>query len=403
MKIAISWQRVGWFIVLVLLAVLGFLHPEVFNHIFTTLVGVVRPFLWGIAIAFVLCQPIRFIEHWLYRWRKKKEKWFRPLSVVLSLVLVTLIIWFVLFLALPDLQRTFGSFVSMVPKTINQSVSWVNTFIDRHPEIMEGIKSVNISPEDIQNRVTSVLNGAFNAATLTLSSVLGFTFGFVGIIFDLVVAIVFAISLCFAKETLIRQMKKIIYAFCSLDWGNYLVNVGRLANQVFSSFVSGQCSEALILGVLCYIGMSLLGFPFPLSVSVITGASTFIPFYGAFIGGGFGAVLIAMQNFWTGIWFVIFVIILQQLEGNLIYPRVVGSSVGLPSIWTLATVTVFGSLFGLVGMILSVPVTSLIYQLFKATVNYRLGVRGIEVQTDTQNITQSDIKQAFRLRARHND
>ncbi|MDO4669933.1 MAG: AI-2E family transporter [Aerococcus sp.] len=400
MKVNLSARRVGWFIVLVLLALMGFLHPDVFSKIFTTLTGVVRPFLWGIAIAFVLSQPMKWIEHWLYKWRKKEEKWFRPLSIVLSLLLVGFIIWFVLFLALPDLQRTFGSFVAMVPKTINQSVDWVNRFIGNHPEIMDGVRSVNISPEDIQNRVTSVLNSAFSAATVTLSSVLGFTFGFVGIIFDLVVALVFAISLCFAKEAIIRQLKKAVYAFCSLEWGNYLVNVGHLANQVFSSFVSGQCSEALILGVLCYIGMSLLGFPFPLSVSVITGASTFIPFYGAFIGGGFGAVLIAMQNFWTGIWFVVFVIILQQLEGNLIYPRVVGSSVGLPSIWTLATVTVFGSLFGLVGMILSVPVTSLVYQLFAATVNYRLQVRGIEVATDTHDITKQETQRAFSVRPR---
>lgn len=400
MRIKMSWRRVGWFIVLVLLALMGFLHPDVFTKIFTTLTGVIRPFLWGIAIAFVLSQPMRLIEKGLYKWRKQQEKWFRPLSILLSLVLVAFVIWFIFFLALPDLQRTFGSFVAMVPKTVNQSVGWVNTFVARHPEIMEGIRSVNISPEDIQNRVASVLNGAFSAATVTLSSVLGFTFGFVGIIFDLVVAVVFAISLCFAKETLIRQMKKIVYALCSLEWGNYLVNVGHLANQVFSSFVSGQCAEALILGVLCYIGMSLLGFPFPLSVSVITGASTFIPFYGAFIGGGFGATLIAMQDFWTGIWFVVFVIVLQQLEGNLIYPRVVGSSVGLPSIWTLATVTIFGSLFGLVGMILSVPVTSLAYQLFAATINYRLQVRGIAVETDTRQIRKQETTHAVSVRKR---
>lgn len=174
------------------------------------------------------------------------------------------------------------------------------------------------------------------------------------------------------KEDLIRQTKKFVYSTWSLKWANYVVNVGKKANEIFPNFVGGQILQPLIFTALIYIGMAIFNFPYRLSVSAITGALALIPIYGAFLGAFIGFILISVVSFSQAIWFVIFNIIVQQLEGNLIYPRVVGDSVGLPGVWVLLVVTVGGTFFGLVGMLVAVPVVSLVYSLVAATVNHRL-------------------------------
>ena len=190
------------------------------------------------------------------------------------------------------------------------------------------------------------------------------------------------------KEMLVRQVKKLIYSTWSLKWANYFVNVGKKANEIFSSFVGGQILEAIILGVLVYLGMWILNFPYRLSVSAITGALALIPIYGALLGGVVGFILIAVVSFPKALGFILFSVVVQQIEGNLIYPRVVGNSVGLPSIWVMMVVTVGGSLFGLIGMLVAVPVVSLAYTLVSATVNHRLEQRKLVIETGTSNITR---------------
>ncbi len=150
------------------------------------------------------------------------------------------------------------------------------------------------------------------------------------------------------------------------------MSVGRLSNRIFSKFVSGQCTEAIILGGLCFFGMSLFSMPYALMVSVVVGVTALIPMFGAFIGAGIGAFLILMVNPKSAFWFLLFIIVLQQLEGNLIYPRVVGKSVGLPGIWVLVAVTIGGSLWGVAGILLSVPTCSVLYALLRQSVRQRL-------------------------------
>ncbi|MFV8813785.1 AI-2E family transporter, partial [Aerococcus urinaeequi] len=222
------------------------------------------------------------------------------------------------------------------------------------------------------------------------SGILDTTFSLVGNllngIFNAFVAIIFGTSILFKKETLTRQFKKIIYGTMPKHWANFTVNLGAEANQTFGQYVSGQVTEAVILLVLVFIGMTIFNFPFTLSISVLTGAMALVPIYGAIMGGVVGFFLIAVVDVVQAIWFIIFIIVVQQVEGNIIYPRVVGGSVGLPGIWVLFSVTVSGAFFGLAGMLLSVPIFALCYKLASATINYNLDQDNIKVTTETNNL-----------------
>ena len=186
---------------------------------------------------------------------------------------------------------------------------------------------------------------------------------------DIVLGIVFAIYLLAQKENLGRQTKKSIRAIFGEERAKKIVDFSSLTNSVFTKFVTGQLTEACIIGVLCFIGMLIFGMPYAGIISILVGFTALIPIFGAFIGTGIGAFLILLENPLKAIWFVIFIIVLQQLEGNLIYPRVVGKSVGLPGIWVLAAVTIGGGLFGVMGMLFSVPICSVLYVMFREYVN----------------------------------
>src|SRR5699024_2719786 len=286
-------------------------------------------------------------------------------------------------LVIPDLQMTITSFIEVVPSQISSLISWAENFIQDNPEIVQFIQEIDLDLDSIQQQL---INYVQTFATNMLGNVINIISTTVSSIVTIFIAIVFAFFLLTNKEKITRQIKKIIYSTVVLEWANYFVNVGKKANEIFSSFVGGSIIEAFILGTLVYIGMMILQFPYSLSVSVITGFLALIPVYGAILGGGVGFILISVVSFTQAIWFIIFIIVIQQIEGNIIYPRVVGSSVGLPGIWVMVSVTVGGSFFGLVGMLVSVPLISVVYSLISATVNYRLETAGLEVDYDSSDL-----------------
>ncbi|WP_198439547.1 AI-2E family transporter [Aerococcus urinae] len=342
--------------------------------------NVISPFLVGAAIAFILSIPVNYIEKYLKRidYFKRHRKTLRGLAIVLSLILIVLLIYFLIFLVLPDFEDTITSFISIVPTTISQVISKVMRFIDRHPELVTYIQQLDINLNNLAQRAIAFVQ---SLATNLLSQTFTIGIGLVNSLFNLFISLVFGITVVSAKETLTRQVKKVIYAICNLPWANYLVNVGKLANDVFTNFVSGQVLEAFILGIMVYIGMLICHFPYALTISVIMGASGLIPIFGAIFGAVAGALLIVVTSPTKAILFIIFITVVQQLEGNIIYPRVVGGSVGLPGLWTLVAVTVGGAFFGLPGMLLSVPTVSVIYQLTAATINHRLDLKELDIET----------------------
>jgi len=383
MEIKKNWNRILWLLLIVVLVYWSVNNIGVLQNATSTISSAFMPFIVGGALAFILNLPMRMIENLLEKWTGSFKKWYRIPSILISLLIVGMFFYGIIFLVIPDLQQTISSFVDVVPETIRNVVNTATNFIDNNPNIVEYVQQLNINLDNLQqqaiNMVQSIASGAIGSTlsiiTTTVSSVV-----------TIFIALIFAIYLLVSKEALIRQFKKLIYSISSLKWANYLVNVGKKANEIFSNFVGGQIFEAIILGVMVYLGMWIFGFPYRLSVSALTGAFALIPIYGAFLGGFVGFVLISVVSFSQAIWFVVFIIVVQQIEGNLVYPYVVGDSVGLPGIWVLLVVSVGGSLFGLVGMLIAVPTISLIYALVAATVNHRLEKKNLDIETESSNI-----------------
>ena len=210
-----------------------------------------------------------------------------------------------------------------------------------------------------------------------LSSTVSVASSVIGGVVNFILAFTFSIYVVHQKERLGSQAKRLLYAYLPEARSDRIIEILSLSHKTFSNFITGQFTEAIILGALCFVGMSIFRFPYALMISVLVGFTALIPIVGAFIGTIVGALLIVTVSPIQALWFILFILVLQQIEGNLIYPRVVGTSVGLPGIWVLVAVTAGGSLYGIVGMLFSVPVSSVLYCLLRETVRRRVKERGI--------------------------
>lgn len=337
------------------------------------ILALLAPFIIAGGIAFILNVPLKLIEWLLFKPRKKQNKIIeaikRPVSIMLSIFLVIAIIWFVFFMVIPELSQTIKLIGEGFPAFVKEVQIWSIGMVDRLPELSNQIANFEIDWQKIATEAANILQ---SGVTSFVNSTVSMATSVFGVVFNFVLGFIFSIYILLQKEKLSCQVKKALYAFLPESKADRIIKIGMLSNKTFSNFVSGQCTEAVILGSLCFIGMSLLRFPYALMISVLIGFTALIPVFGGFIGVVVGAFLILVTNPIQAFWFVIFFIVLQQLEGNLIYPRVVGTSVGLPAIWVLAAVTLGGSGFGIMGMLVGVPLCSVIYNLIRESVYRRL-------------------------------
>lgn len=339
---------------------------QIILDIFNSILAVIMPFLLGIMIAFILNVLMIRIEKILSRFilDKKYTSFKRVISIIVSLLIVIGVIGIIITLIIPELTNAIKVIVKSFPETFEQLQVWINQNGNSFPQLETWINSVDL------NSIASELSGLFK---IGLTGMLGSTVDVISMFFtsilNLVVGIVFALYILMSKETLKRQSHKLIDAYIPKRISVKLLEVGTLARTTFSNFVIGQTVEAFILGTLCAVGMAVLNLPYAPMVCSLVGITAFVPIVGAFIGGGIGAFMILTVDPMQALIFIIFLVVLQQLEGDLIYPRVVGSSVGLPSIWVLFAVTVGGGLWGITGMLFSVPVLSVVYALIKGHVN----------------------------------
>ena len=339
---------------------------QIILGIFNSILAVIMPFLLGIMIAFILNVLMIRIEKILSRFilDKKYTSFKRVISIIVSLLIVIGVIGIIITLIIPELTNAIKVIVKSFPETFEQLQVWINQNGNSFPQLETWINSVDL------NSIASELSGLFK---IGLTGMLGSTVDVISMFFtsilNLVVGIVFALYILMSKETLKRQSHKLIDAYIPKRISVKLLEVGTLARTTFSNFVIGQTVEAFILGTLCAVGMAVLNLPYAPMVGSLVGITAFVPIVGAFIGGGIGAFMILTVDPMQALIFIIFLVVLQQLEGDLIYPRVVGSSVGLPSIWVLFAVTVGGGLWGITGMLFSVPVLSVVYALIKGHVN----------------------------------
>ena len=360
-------------IVFAVLVLVGVQRIENLAAGFVFLMRIVFPFILGGAMAFILNIPMHFLEGRLFA-KAKKKKLVRPVSLVLSILFVVAILQIVLVVVIPEIAATFAGISKNIETFLPKLEQWLTEAFPDSEQLEMWIESLEFNWDKIlQSAVNFLKNGAGNVLSSTvtvaktvISSLMNFFVGFV-----------FACYILLQKEKLSVQVKKVLYAFLPRHAVEKTLQVAALSYKTFSNFVTGQCLEAVILGTMFFVSMSILHFPYALLVGVLIAFTALIPIFGAFIGCVLGTFLILVSNPVQAIGFVILFFVLQQVEGNLIYPHVVGGSVGLPSIWVLVAVTVGGSLMGVVGMLIFIPLSSVLYALFKGWVHKRLEDRGI--------------------------
>ncbi len=344
--------------------------------------GVIVPFVIGGAIAFVLNVPMNFIERKLFKETKLDQKKFwkklvRPVSFILAVVFVFGLIAIVVFVVVPELGNTIMNVGKTIQEFVPQVQKWAIQFFGDNPELVAQIQSLEFEWDKIIGDLVNFLKtGA--------GSVLGTTFeaakNIVSAVSTFFIAFVFSCYILLQKEKLNVQVRKFMYAFFPRDWTEIFIALGSVTYKTFSSFLTGQCVEAVILGCMFFVAMTIFKMPYALLIAVLIAFTALIPIFGAFIGCAVGAFLIFMVNPMQAVMFVVLFLVLQQIEGNFIYPHVVGNSVGLPSMWVLAAVSVGGSLMGVVGMLIFIPIVSVIYTLLRGIVNRRLKEKKIVVE-----------------------
>ena len=380
-----SIKKIRELIVFTALLVVALWKFDVVLGVLKTIWDIIFPFVLGGAIAFLTNVPMSFLEKKIFENVKKKNKIVRklkrPISLILTIVLVVGVIALVMFGVIPQLTRTMGTLVTSINDFIQQMQSWIGEFFHNNQEIMNLVDQIEFDPDQAIKWGISLLgNGAGNMMNTTMSAVGSIVSG----VATFFIAFSFACYILFQKEKLHIQIRKVFFAFLPRQKADAFLKVCSLTYRTFANFLAGQCLEAVILGSMFVVTLSILRMPYALLIGILIAFTALIPIFGAFIGCAVGSFLIFMVNPQQAILFVIVFLVLQQIEGNLIYPHVVGESVGLPSIWVLAAVTIGGNLMGIVGMLVFIPLLSVLYTIFREFVYLRLKKQNIKQVTKTE-------------------
>jgi len=375
MKLKKELSDMKKWIILVLIGVFSFWGLNnifVIGNIVSKIYKVLFPFILGGIITFVLNIPMTKIENKLKKKIKGKNDIIRALSIIISLFLLILAILFIALLLIPELVENITMLISNIPSLIENLEVFIIDLLDKYPDVQLKIEELFTTTLNISNVVSDLLNYFITGSISFISNLVS---SFVTIF----TSIIFSIYMLSQKEYLLRGSKKIIYACFNKNKADKLVKVGKLANKTFSKFISGQCVDAIILGVIIFIVSLIFRFPYALIISVLTAITALVPIFGAMIAMFIGAILIAITNPLQAVLFIIIFQVVQQIEGNFIYPKIVGKSVGLTPMWTLFAITIGGSLFGISGMIIGIPLASIIYTIIKDLVNDKLSKRQIKI------------------------
>lgn len=352
-------------------------ETERVKSVLSVLQSIFSPFVLGAGLAFILNVPMRAFEGWLKK--INNERWRRVVAIFLTFIAVLLVLTVVFLLLIPQLVRTVQSLVPALIGFITDVEAFAKETLSDYPDLLNWI----VTNTDLENiDIVALLQQLITMFGTNISSIISGTFSAIstvfGAVFDFVIAFVFALYCLFQKETLARQGRKLLYAFLPERFGDHVVRILRLTNATFSNFLSGQCVEVCILGCLFAVSMAIFRMPYIPLISVLIAVTAFIPIVGAFIGCIVGAFLIFVNDPLQAVMFVAMFLALQQIENNLIYPRVVGTSIGLNGMWVLLAVAVGGELFGIAGMFLMIPVASVIHTLLREITNKRLNKMTID-------------------------
>lgn len=365
----VTWNDCIKVIISILILYLCIFYWENVAHLLSVLLSASLPIIFGLIIAYVLNILMSFYEnHYFNKYKnhklvKKTRRGVCLIAAILTLIgIVTMVVWIVI----PELISAIQFLISEIPPIIEKILSSefvVNTLPE---DILSQFSNVNWD-EMISKGTQYLTSGIGNALSTVVDTVSSVTSKLV----TSVISTIFAIYFLLSKEQLQRQSKKVLHLYLPNTLEHQVLHVLAVLNDCFHRYVVGQCVEAVILGLLCCLGMLVFGFPYAIMVGTLIGFTALIPVAGAYIGAIVGAIMILTVSPIKALLFLLFIVILQQVEGNLIYPKVVGKSVGLPAVWVLAGVTIGGGLFGIVGMLIGVPLTAAIYRLISEDVKKR--------------------------------
>lgn len=382
-------KRTGDFkkwLLLIAIAIIGYWTMQnlsTVGNIIGTIWSILFPFILGGCLAFILNIPMTFFEKQLTENKQAKKnkkqkhtskpsKLVRIVSILFAIIVIVLILTFIFRLIVPELLDIVRLLMDNIPYYVQEVTKLAQSYV---PDIQAMIQEQNIDIEGIKKQLIDQIPGLVTSSISIVGSI------FSGIATS-IIAIVFAIYILIDKEKLQVQLQQVLYAYLPEERAKKVLHIGTVANQTFKNFLTVQCLEATILGTLCVIGMWILQIPYAVPIGILIGVTALIPVVGAFIGGIIGGILILSISPIKVITFVIFLLVLQQVEGNLIYPRVVGNSIGLPGIWVLVAVSVGGSVGGILGMLIGVPIVSVIYTLLRKDVYKKLDEKVEEKETE---------------------
>ncbi|MCI7658058.1 AI-2E family transporter [Anaerotignum sp.] len=380
-----NMKKICLLIVFTLAVFVGLWRLEAVVAAISFLGGILAPFILGGAIAFILSVPMNRIEIIICKLcskdgdekrRKKREKLLRPFSMILTLILVIAILALAVLVIFPELGRTVSGLGRTIQANVPILLEKLEEVFHNNKEISYWLANLDINWDEIIKKATNIFQSGADI-------ILGSTFSMVQSIFSgvttFVIGFVFACYILIQKEKLGRQCRKLLFAYLKKHQAERVLEIASLTHRTFAKFLTGQCLEAVILGTMFFVAMTLLRFPYALLVGVLIAITALIPIFGAFIGCVVAAFLILMVSPMQALAFIVLFLVLQQLEGNFIYPHVVGGSVGLPSIWVLVAVTVGGSLMGIVGMLIFIPLMSVLYTLLRQDVAKRLEKKQLDI------------------------
>lgn len=365
-------QRLKSILIIITYTVVLFMllsHFSAVTNVMGGLFDIIVPFIYGICIAYILNIPYVFFSEKVFgRLRKKGSepgKWVKPLALASTYVSVLLALFLIVWFIIPQLGSSIALLVKSIPAYLGSLQNAANNLIDEL-----NIRSM------IGTQTSSSWNNFLQQAASMVSSILqgaaGYVLSLTNSIYNWLIGFIVSVYLLSGKETLLRQVRKVMKAYLPEKWNDNIMEVCGRTNYIFKNYIKGSVMDSIVVGILCFIGMSIMGIPYALLVSVIQAITNLIPIFGPFLGAVPSTFIILMDDPVKAAVFVVFIIILQQIDGNIIQPRIVGDNIGLPGIWVLFAIVVGSGTFGIPGLIIGVPTAAVLYGILKKSVNSRL-------------------------------
>ena len=352
-------------------------ETEQARTLWSVFTGIISPFVLGAAIAFIINVPMRAIERHLSC--IKKDGFRRTIAILLTLLAFLIVIAGIILLLVPQISETIQSLLPKLTAFFQRIETYIVAFLQDNPDLLQWVsENTELKSLDWAGLIQKAISMLKDSVSVIASGAFSAVGGVTSALVDALIALVFSLYCLSRKEILARQGRRILYAFLPEHFTDEVIRIMRLTNSTFSNFISGQCLEAVILGCLFAIAMAILKLPYIPLVSVLIAVTALVPIVGAFVGCFLGTFFILVNDPFQALVFVAMFLVLQQIEGNLIYPKVVGTSIGLPGMWVLVAVTVGGDLMGIAGMLVMIPISSVLYTLLREFTNQRLDHRQID-------------------------